>query len=59
MKKETLEAIRKSIKDAETRLTELKEDIDKARRAEIDVKDMEAVYRDLLTKTTALKRVYG
>ena len=58
MRPETLKQIQESIKKAEEKLKELAEDIEKAKRAGIDVSESEKLYRELLRKVTLLKGVY-
>jgi len=58
MRPETLEIIKKNIKVAEDRLKELTADIEKARRAGIDVSELEKTYRELVRRVTLLKSVY-
>ena len=58
MKPETLAEIKKNTAESEKKLEVLREDINKARKALIDVTEQEKTYLELSKKLTALKSAY-
>jgi hypothetical protein len=58
MTPETLAAIKKNIIESEKNLATMREDINKAKKAGIDVADQEKTYLDLSKKVSQLKSAY-
>jgi len=58
MTPETLAQIKKNITESEKKLSELRDDISKARKAGIDVAEQEKVYNDLAKRVGLLKAAY-
>ena len=58
MNPETLAAIKKNIAESEKALSTLREDINKAKKAGLDVADQEKIYLDLSKKLSLLKTAY-
>jgi hypothetical protein len=58
MRPEVLAEIKKSVAEADRKLTELKADILTAERAGIDVKDRKTELVDLIRKISLLKQSY-
>jgi len=59
MDQATLNEIKKNIKQAEQKLKEMKDDIEKAEKAGIDVSRLRERYRELKAKIDMLKAAYG
>lgn len=59
MTPETLAAIKKNIAESEKNLTTMREDISKAEKAGIDVKEQQKTYLELNKRLSQLKAVYG
>ena len=55
----TLETVRKTIVDAESQLTVLRADIDKAKKAGLDVTEQDKTYVALSNQVRRLKSVYS
>lgn len=59
MNEETRQQLIRQLDEVRKRLSELREEIDKARRAGIDVTELEKTYRELSEKFYLLSAVYG
>jgi len=59
MEKAIYEEIKKHIKNAEERLKVMKQEIEKAEKAGLDVSALKSKYRELSQKVSLLKAVYG
>jgi len=59
MEQAALNEIKKNIKQAEQKLKEMKDDIEKAEKAGIDVARLRERYRELKMKIDMLKAAYG
>jgi len=58
MKAETLAEVKKNIAEADKKLSEMREDINKARNAGLDVKEQETTFSELSKKVSLLKSAY-
>lgn len=58
MTPETLAAIKKTVTESESKLKEMREDINKAKKAGIDVTENEKTYNDLNKKVGQLRAAY-
>jgi len=59
MDAETLKKVRDNIKLAQVKLEELQKDIADAKSAKFDTSLLEADYKGLYDRLTAMRRVYG
>ena len=59
MTPEALQSIRESIRKMGEQLREFKHDLDNARKAGIEVSDMQAQYQERLSQYNRMKSVYG
>ena len=59
MTAEALQGIKDNIKKMGEQLREFKTDLDNARKAGIDVADMQAQYQERLSQYNRMKSVYG